>query len=134
MTKKGFLIGIPTSLFVGITFSFYNLIVAIFLGVGTGALLGSSKKSGGAIGLLTAPLIHLAPTYIPLIPIIISGGGDILFIALILGGALINITTTIFTVLGIVLGVIIGHISSTIPKKQEEKQVEPTKEEQSLQA
>ena len=66
MTKKGFLLGIPTSIIVGLPFAFYNAIFATIFGVAIGAVLGGSKKSGGAIGFLCSPIIFLSPIYIPL--------------------------------------------------------------------
>jgi len=128
MTKKGFLAGLPAGTIIGVTFSFYNPIIATFLGVGIGAFLGSSKKSGGAIGLLASPLIYLAPTYVPMLPIILNGGENILFILIMLAGALLSLSTTIIILTGVILGIVIGHIMLRIASKTlDEEHIESPK-------
>lgn len=117
MTKKGFLLGIPTSVIVGLPFAFYNAIFATLFGVSIGAMLGSSKKSGGAIGFLCSPIIFMSPIYLPLL----VASTNILYLAIIVGGSLFNIFTTIIIVAGILTGVVVGHITMVYTKRLEEK-------------
>lgn len=124
MTKKGFLLGIPTSIVVGLPLAFYNAIFATLFGVSIGAMLGSSKKSGGAIGFLCSPIIFLSPIYIPLL----VTGTNILFMAIIVGGSMLSIFTTVIIIAGIITGIIVGHVMVIYTKKLEEKRLEKQEE------
>ena len=110
MTKKGFLLGIPISLAVGIPFSFHNPTIATFIGVAIGAVMGGSKKAGGGIGFLCSMLIFLAPVYIPVLNLMNSDGINMIFALAIIGGALFNIYVTLVFICSIIIGILVGHI------------------------
>jgi len=123
LTKKGFLLGIPTAYVVGVPLSFYNAILATMFGVAIGAMIGGSKKSGGAIGLLCSPMIYLAPLYIPLLAV----SRDVLFIILVVGGSLLYMFTTIVIIIAMIVGIIVGHLMTVLERKKHYEVVEEGK-------
>ena len=120
MTAKGFFLGILVGIVVGIPLAFYNAILATLLGVGLGALLGSSKKSGGAVGLICSPSIYLSPLYIPLL---LKSPSNMLPILIIIGGSFMNIVTTIVVVVSLIVGILVGHMSMKLTRVQSSKGV-----------
>ncbi len=110
MTKKSFILGLFTSVIVGIPIAFIYDLIGTFIGVIVGAFVAASKKGGGAVGLLTSPLIYLSPYAIPLLVSYLQGSLDILNIVLLIGYSLIDVFIIIIAVASLVVGIIFGWI------------------------
>ena len=86
-------------------------------------VLRTIKKSGGAIGLITAPLIYLAPVYMPLLSIVLRGEANTFFMIVMLAGVLFSLSTTIIIVMSIAFGILVGHIASKISKESKKEEI-----------
>lgn len=126
MSFKSFLGGFFASLLVGILMAQLNDIIGVVVGVIVGAFVAGTKKSGGAIGLLTAAPIAYSSTMIYSLYSLATSKINMLTFAILAGGSLFNLYTAIISIIGLIIGIIVGYINLKIfeEEKEEEKSEE----------
>lgn len=110
MTAKSFIAGLFISLIAGIPIAFIHDLIGTLVGVILGSFIASSKKGGGAVGLLTAGPIYLCPYALPLFINYLSGSMDLVSLALLIGYMLINIFVIAVVIGSMLLGILFGWI------------------------
>jgi len=121
---KDFVAGFILAPIVGIPLAFHNAYLGTFVGVFIGALVSSSKKGGGVIGFLTAPIIYLSSFLIPQVMAFLSGELNPLYLGLLLILSFLDINILEIAIACLVLGIIVGHIGGIKKKKEKEEEVE----------
>ncbi|MGQ4892994.1 MAG: hypothetical protein ACP6IP_11025 [Candidatus Njordarchaeia archaeon] len=124
MSFKSFLGGFFISLLVGILMAQLNDLIGVLVGVIVGAFVAGTKKSGGAIGLLTAAPIAYSSTMIYSIYSLATSKISIITFGILAGGYLINIYTLIISIIGLILGIVIGYINLKIFAEEKEEKSE----------
>lgn len=118
MTKKSFLAGLFISLLTGIPIAFIHDLAGTLIGVITGAFFASSKKGGGAIGLLTSGPIYLSSYALPLLLDYLNGSMSIFYFALLVGYMLINIFVIAVIIISLLVGILFGWIGLKLKEKE----------------
>jgi len=118
MTKKSFLAGLFISLIAGIPIAFIHDLIGTIVGVVVGAFFASSKKGGGAVGLLTSGPIYLCPYVTPLLLDYLNGSMNLLYLALLVGYMLINIFVIAVIVASLLIGIFFGWIGLKLRERE----------------
>jgi len=119
MSFLSFLAGLFTALLTGSILALYYDLIGMVVGVAVGALVAGTKKSGGAVGFLTAPIIMYSSLIIYILYSYFTGYIDITSLAIVTITALLNLYTIIYAITGMIIGILIAHINIKKIEKRE---------------